>query len=120
MDFLDEETVMKFSDWLGRGCCVMGVALMMLGSFLVPVNAPLWADPGFPGVTLKCDSSCGVECGEWLTVRPENAPPFTTCWNIGLSGEGWCNTVGSDCDGCANRCESQSQVQTDPCVCIEK
>ncbi len=49
IDFLDEETVMKFSEWLGRGCCVMGVALMMLGSFLVPVNAPLWADPGFGG-----------------------------------------------------------------------
>jgi len=40
---------MKFSEWLGGGCCVMGVALMMLGSFLVPVNAPLWADPGFGG-----------------------------------------------------------------------
>jgi hypothetical protein len=80
---------------VGTGFCVMGVALMMLGSFLVPVNAPLWADSGGgPGFHAQC---IGNEACESRKGTPQNP--------------GLCDNGGNPCapdpngGGVVNRCE---------------
>ena len=101
--------------FLGIMCMCFGVATMFLGTAMVPVAAPVWADvyedppgggpPGGGGgkkcLTGKC-SKCGSPAAE----------PSTTCYTYDPGtgfDEGNCeesNLPGHDCEACSGNCEA--------------
>ncbi|HMO14811.1 MAG TPA: hypothetical protein PKD64_12820 [Pirellulaceae bacterium] len=78
---------MFVNNLFGRLSVTLGIAMMLLGSLLVPVHAPVWGDLG-GGTLLECDghSACNTDCKEKAET------PFEC--------EGSCSTSQSGCEGC--------------------
>lgn len=96
-----KENVMNLSELFGRCCCVLGIAMMMFGTFLVPVNAPAWADPGSGGVGAPgCDHNICWFCGSWAKVNGT-----WKCYNADQNDDGHCITQGQECANCTRVCE---------------
>lgn len=108
VSFLKREIKMNVSELCGRCCCCLGIVLMMFGSFLVPVNAPVWGDLiAQPVPAKKCTDACGSNCGKWLLVQVANNPPEWKCYVQATSSNGTCttsNVPGHSCEGCKPGC----------------
>ena len=60
-----------------------GVLLMLVGSFLVPVNAPVWGDDLLTGlVNDGCKGFGGVFCKEVGTGCPSTHPTCGPVWQF--------------------------------------
>lgn len=99
------------------GCFLMigGLCGMLLGSALVPVNAPVWADfvPGHDGGSGGSDHNCSHQncnkCGD-ASLKPGHNPELPGSYDcVGLDGNpAKCETsnVGDDpCLDCEGGCE---------------
>lgn len=86
---------MTVSNLFGRGCCVLGTVLMVIGSVLVPVNAPVWADddPG-TGTHQYCDGNAACETRSGTPLLPGLcAAGGNPCTPTGQGGVTSCNCV---------------------------
>jgi hypothetical protein len=90
--------------FLGILCMCLGVATMFLGTAMVPVAAPVWADVGGGQ---ECKASCWT-CG------------FLTS-GVCLSGiiQGYCLDEGEDCGRCDGGCGKPS-AEAAKCWCKVK
>ncbi len=111
---------MSLSDFLGRCCCGLGLVLMLFGSFLVPVNAPAWADPGNEGEgggggAPICVNSICAQCGTWVSVNgnPEE------CYDLNLNASGKCLKNAPNCGRCTGDCEKRTTQEPGGPIVIE-
>jgi len=102
----------------GSVLCVAGLAMMIVGASLFPVNAPsnAFADSGVVGVTAgdpDCDGSCD-RCG----TAEEQADGSWKCIRHNPNGTfsgGNCKTTGKRCQLCTGGCSvGQVEVPEDP------